>query len=316
VSGFSEDYQVGAGDALDIQVVGHDELRESARVSNLGEINVSLLGLVKVIDMTTFEIEDMIAERLRSEGLVTQPEVLVSVTEFRARPVHILGAINTPGEYVMSNKMTALDAVLLAGGLRFNAGDEALVHRRLSADAVWSPAAMEAQPGQELPGVEVIRVDLKPMKEGQSLPPSPVLRRGDVVVVPEEVLLAFFVVGEVMEPRNFFYRPDQKISVSEAISMAAGPSMTAKLSQGMLVRYDEQGNRIEKRVDYDAILKGRQPDFQIQPNDIIFIPGSKVKTVTQGMIRVTGSAIMSAGFRIGRTYQLPDAPARPAPPPY
>ena len=264
--------------------------------------------------MTTFEIEDLLASRFKELGLVKQPEVLVDVTEFRAKPVTVMGAVAVPGEFVMSSTLTVVDAILLAGGLRFNAADEAVLHRRVSDDAIWSPAAMAARPGEPTPGVEVIRVDLRAVKEGQYPTTTPALRRGDVIVVPEQEVAMFFVVGDVYEPRNYFSAPQQTITVSQAISMASGPMLTAKMSQGRLIRY-ENGQRVEKKVDYAAILDGREPDFPIRPNDIIFIPGSKIKTVAQGMLMVTGTAMMSAAFRIGRTYQLPDAPDRPLTPP-
>ena len=310
VSAFSSDYQVGPGDVLQIQVVGQDDLRQDLRVSNAGEINVSVVGALRVVEMTTFEIEDLLAGRFRDLGLMREPEVLVDVTEYRAKPVSVMGAVALPGEFVMSSTLTAMDAILLAGGLRFNAADEAVLHRRVSTDAVWSPAAMAARPGEPIPGVEVIRLDLRPLKQGQYPPSTAVLRRGDVIVVPEEELAAFFVVGDVIEPHNYFYRPHQTLTVSQAISMASGPTLTAKMSDGRLVRYDESGQRTEKPVDYAAILRGKEPDFPIRPNDIIFIPGSKIKTVAQGMLAVTGNAMMSAAFRIGRTYQMPDAPDR------
>jgi len=63
------------------------------------------------------------------------------------------------------------------------------------------------------------------------------------------------------------------------------------MSDGLLVRYDEQGNRKEIPVDFAAILDGRQPDFPIQPNDIIFIPGSTAKNVGYGMLGIIPSLL-------------------------
>jgi protein involved in polysaccharide export with SLBB domain len=118
----------------------------------------------------------------------------------------------------------------------------------------------------------------------------------------------FFVVGEVLDPRNFFYLPGKTIMASQAISWAGGPTRTAKMADGMLVRYDDQGKRQEIKVDYAALLAGKQADFAIQPNDIVFIPGSKLKTIAQGMLSMTDTMVMSTSFRIARSYQMPDRP--------
>jgi len=318
VRGFSEDYQVGPGDQLEIQVIGQDELRQTLRVSNSGEISMPMVGLVPVADMTTFDIEDEIAKRLREAGLVLKPEVLVSVTEHQAKPIYVMGSVTTPGEFVMSQALTAVDAILMAGGLKFNADDEALLHRRASPQgAALSPATLAVSPG-ERPGVEVIKMDLKPIKEGRFQDAANIpLRRGDVLVVPTVILEQFFVVGEVIDPRNFMYTAGKTLMASQAISWAGGPTPTAKMSEGILVRYDEQGNRTEIKTDWGAIIRGKQQDFPIRPNDIIFVPGSAIKTITYGLLMLTGNMMQNTAFRVGRTYQMPDAPDRPpvTPPP-
>lgn len=295
LSGFSNDYKVGAGDLLNVQVVGHTELNHVLRITNSGEISYPMIGLIPVTDLTVFEVESALAARMQEKGLLKQPEVLVSVTEYQAKPIYVSGAVVSPGQFVMSQELTVMDAILLAGGLQFNSGNEGLVHRRTGE------------------GVEIIKVDLQPLKEGRFLEAALPLQRGDVLVVPDQVMRAFFVVGDVIDPRNFFFPVKHGVTASQAISFAGGPTQTAKMSAGMLVRYDKNGERQEIKVDYAAILRGKQADFPIEPNDIIFIPGSKVKTISQGLVLLTDSMVMQAAFRVGRTYQLPDpadAPGR------
>ncbi|OFV83612.1 MAG: hypothetical protein A2W26_03415 [Acidobacteria bacterium RBG_16_64_8] len=158
--------------------------------------------------------------------------------------------------------------------------------------------------------METIKVDLRPLKEGRFFQSALPLKPGDVVIVPEMQVNPFFIVGDVMHPRNYSYPPGQTLMASQAISLAGGPTPTSKLSDGMLVRYDDQGRRTDLPVNYAAILSGRQPDFPIEPNDIIFIPGSAIKTFTHGLLLLTDSMVSSAIFRVGRTYQLPDPPER------
>lgn len=307
------DYRVGPNDLLEIVVVGQTDLNETLRVSNSGEISYPMLGLVPVADLTPFEIEFRIANALQDEGLLVDPEVLVFVRDYQAKPVYISGAVLSPGEFVMSQELTLVDAILLAGGLLARADDHAYVHRRAGPAAFdLSPDTVIQNPGAERPGVEVITVDLKPFKEGRFLEDSFALQSGDLLIVPEADMSPFFVVGEVLSPRNYFFSPKDTVTASQAISYAHGPTPTAKLSEGMLVRYDEQGERIELKVDYEAILQGEQDDFPIQANDIIFIPGSKVATITQGLLGLTDTMVMQQSFRFARRYQLPDTPDREA----
>jgi polysaccharide export outer membrane protein len=322
LSGFSNDYQIGIGDLLEIQVVGQTDLNQTLRVSNAGEVSFPRLGLIPVADLTTFEAESSIADRFRDKGLIQQAEVLITVREYQAKPIYVSGAVPNPGEFIMSQELTLADAVLLAGGLQGNAADEGLLHRRISPEATSaSVATVSANPTVATPGTEIIKVDLRPLKEGRFHEAAVPLKVGDVLVVPQAVMNAFFIVGEVLTPRNFSYRPTQTVMVSQAISWAGGPLPTAKMSDGMLVRVDEQGNRTEMKVDYQEILKGNQQDIALHPNDIIFIPGSKVKTITHALLGMTDQMVMAGTFRVARTYQLPDPsesvltpPTMPPPP--
>jgi hypothetical protein len=65
------------------------------------------------------------------------------------------------------------------------------------------------------------------------------------------------------------------------------------MSEGMLVRYDENGARQELAMDYAAILDGRQPDFPVRNNDIIFVPGSAAKTIGYGMVNMVPRLLQS-----------------------
>lgn len=304
-SELSDDYQLGPGDLIEVQVVGHDDMTQSVRVSNSGEVSLSMIGLLKVTDLTGFEVESLIASKIREKELIREPDVLVFVREYQSKPIYVSGAVVTAGEFVMSRELTVADAILLAGGLRFNAGDDAYLHRRVSLDAKASPVAdITSQPTVARPGDQVIKVDLRPLKQGRFFEVSTPMKKGDVVVVPQRQMNSFFVVGDVIDPRNFVYPPGATLMVSQAISWAQGPTPTAKMSQGMLVRYDGQGNRQETNVDYAAILSGRQPDFPIQPNDIIFIPGSVAKTLAHGLVQATGVMLMQQSFRYGRRVEM------------
>ncbi len=44
----------------------------------------------------------------------------------------------------------------------------------------------------------------------------------------------------------------------------------------------------------DAILKGEAPDIPIRPNDVIFIPGSNIKTIGYGMLGIIPTIAASA----------------------
>jgi polysaccharide export outer membrane protein len=82
-------------------------------VDKNGEIDLSIIGKVKVFGLTSFQARDLI--KSRAEVVYTNPSVQVRFANFK---VTILGEVNRPASYVIPNeKVTVLDALGLAGDL-------------------------------------------------------------------------------------------------------------------------------------------------------------------------------------------------------
>jgi len=295
--GTSEDYKIGPGDVLEIHIVGLKDLSQTLKVSNSGNVSLPYLGTLDVADKTAVQLEGEIADRLARENQIKDPEVLVYITEYRAKPIYVLGQVDRPGQYIMSQQLTLMDAILLAGGLDFTAARYGYLHRLVSesdnSDST-APAVISGDGSIGSPQTTVTRIDLQPAKEGGVISPNPTMRRGDTFFVPERKVETFFVVGDVHSAGAFEVPPENKMKVSQAISQAGGPTKTAKLGDGLLVRYDKMGNRKEMPVDFGAILRGDQPDILVQANDVIFIPGSNAKTVGFGLLNIVPGIVQSA----------------------
>jgi protein involved in polysaccharide export with SLBB domain len=286
----STDYQLGAGDELKIEIIGQDLLSESLkalRINQSGEISIPFLGSIQTADLTAAELEAKIASLLKEKKLVSNPEVLVFITDYLAKPIWMIGALDYPGVFMMSQQMTLMEGILMAGGIDFIADRYGFLHRRKSLDGPdLKPESLAEKPDVARQGEEVIKIDLKPMKEGGIINPNPVLRKGDTFVIPPRTPKLFYLIGDVYAAGAYEIPPppERTFLVSQAIAQGGGPLRTAKMSKGMVVRHEGNGSRVEKKVDFAAILKGQQPDFEVRPNDIIFIPGSKAKTLGYGLI--------------------------------
>jgi polysaccharide export outer membrane protein len=313
--GISADYKLGTGDVVKVEILGNDELSQEYRIENSGRITAPLLGEISAEGLTAEELEAKIAAELKEKHLINNPEVLVYIDSYEAKPIYIVGEVDNPGEYVMSQQLTLMDALFLAGGLDYTASRYGFLHRRITdhdkgtalpegeqirekplfnvlMDGLVSTGTILKYPEAATPDTEVIKIDLQPFKEGNIVEPNIKLRKGDVFVVPRRNVQFYYVIGDVLSP-GAYEIPDKKepLLASQAISWAKGPSKTAKMSQGMLVRYGQDGTRIEKKVDYAAILHGEQSDFTVLPNDIIFIPGSKAKTLGYGLLGIIPSSV-------------------------
>jgi polysaccharide export outer membrane protein len=126
------------------------------------------------------------------------------------------------------------------------------------------------------------------------------LRGGDIIQVPERRPEMFYIIGEVHRPGVFQLPVKEKVFLTQAIAQAGGPMRTAKANKGMLVRFDESGNRTEMALNFNDILKGRKPDMLISPNDVIFIPGSTFKNIRDGPLKTNDPRISAERTRITR----------------
>jgi hypothetical protein len=73
---------------------------------------------------------------------------------------------------------------------------------------------------------------------------------------------------------------------------------TAKMSDGVLVRYGDNGERQELAVNFDEIMKGKGEDFFMRPNDIIFVPGSKFKNLGYSLLNLVPGAVSQIPYYI------------------
>jgi len=296
----SPDYQLGPGDVMRIEIVGQAGLSETLQtvtVSNSGRITIPLLGPIQAADLTASQLEETIAAGLKQKEILRDPEVLVYITDYQAKPIYILGEVDNPGEYMMSQQLTLMEAILMAGGLDFTADRYGYLQRELSSDAQpWKPERAIENPEIPRPGRQVIKVDLEPLKTGGVLKQDILLKKGDVFTIPKRPPRLFYVIGDVRAPGAYDIPPpaERTILVSQAIAQAGGPAATAKLAKGILVHSDEAGRRVERKVNFAAIMKGQDQDFRVHPNDVIFIPGSVTKTLQQGLLGAIPSAAQTS----------------------
>jgi len=94
------EYVIGNGDLLDISVFDVPELTRELRVSQSGTIGIPLVPIrLRVAGLTEVQAEQKIAEVLEANGLVSHPEVGVTVKEHKSRPITIVGAVPHPMVY-------------------------------------------------------------------------------------------------------------------------------------------------------------------------------------------------------------------------
>ncbi|MBU2965220.1 polysaccharide biosynthesis/export family protein [Amphritea sp. 2_MG-2023] len=107
------DYQLGSGDRVKITVFGEPELSIETRLSDAGTISYPFLGELEVLDLTTSQLSNKVAEGL-ADGYLLNPNVNVTVLEYRE--FFINGEVKKPGSYPFQPGLTLQKAVAIAGG--------------------------------------------------------------------------------------------------------------------------------------------------------------------------------------------------------
>jgi polysaccharide biosynthesis/export protein len=128
------EYTIGNGDVLSISVFDVPELTRDVRVSQSGTISIPLVpARLHVAGLTEVQTQQKIADLLEANGLVSHPEVSVSVKEHRSRPITIVGAVAHPMVYEADGSITLLEVLAEAGGVANDAGDTIIVTRQRAA---------------------------------------------------------------------------------------------------------------------------------------------------------------------------------------
>jgi protein involved in polysaccharide export with SLBB domain len=108
---------LGPGDVLDIKFFYASELNESQTVRPDGKITLQLIGDVDVKGKTPEELKKELSQAYT--GQLRIPEVAVIVRSIFNRKIYVGGDVNRPGAIEMPAPITALEAIMQAGGFDY-----------------------------------------------------------------------------------------------------------------------------------------------------------------------------------------------------
>jgi polysaccharide export outer membrane protein len=160
----NDEYRLGPGDKLRIEVYKDLQLSQSVQVRPDGKITLPLLGDIAATDRTPLELRESIATALKE--YITNPTVTVIVVEALASRVYVMGEVTHPGTMELHGPTTILQALAMAGGFKEFANTKDVKVLRPKGGT----------------GVETIHFNYKDVLNGDAKPFY--LRSGDTVVVP------------------------------------------------------------------------------------------------------------------------------------
>lgn len=120
VEGEEQEFLIGSGDSLLIEVYNERDLTVRARVPKSGQLRIPLLGDVTVVGKTATQLARELEEKY-FDGYLVNPSVSVLIEGFR--PFFIRGAVKSSGSYDYEFDLTVDKAIAIAGGLKDRASN-------------------------------------------------------------------------------------------------------------------------------------------------------------------------------------------------
>ena len=249
------DYRIGPKDLLEIRVLEIPELNVERRVSDGGAIDLPLLGQINIGGLTAAEARAQLESLLRAK-YVNRANVSFIVKEFGNKPISVVGAVTKPGSLNVSGTWSILQAISAAGGLDQSAGRKIFVLR--TADNGLSDV------------LEIRRDDLlQSAGSSWNVPIFP----GDIVNIPARSVIKVFCLGEVKNPGALEFDSDDRVTLLSVIAKAGG--LTDRASKSILIkRRGPDGKDVESRVNYKAIIAGKESDPTLKADDVVVVSES------------------------------------------
>ena len=163
-------YLLNSGDVVDVQYRYTPEFNQTVTIQPDGFVSLQVVGDLKISGLTLDQARTMIRDKAGSK--LNDPEVTLILKEFQKPYFVVAGEVVQPGKVEMREKVTALQAIMLAGGFKDTArSSQILVFRRINSDEA-----------------EVKVLDLKKIKQTSDLERDFTLQSGDMLLVTENTI--------------------------------------------------------------------------------------------------------------------------------
>jgi polysaccharide biosynthesis/export protein len=268
-------YVLGPNDQILIRAPEAEEIDQKPfRIDGDGNINLPLLGRLHVAGTTLQELEVDLVKRLRE--YVREPQVFVTVVQFRSEPVYFVGLFVRPGIYPLQGNRSLVEMLSNVGGMQNNASRHITITRHEEYGPIPLPNAV-VDPEKKISTVEI---SLGSLRENINPAENILLQPYDVVSVGRAELV--YINGEVTRINGIELGERDSISILQALSQSGGFTRDAKKDKVRILRPILGTNRravIE--VDVKALLDGKGLDVPLLPNDVVYIPRSYVRQFWQ-----------------------------------
>ncbi len=262
-----QNYVLGPGDQVVIDIYGASQKSENLTVSPDGDITVPGYGPIRVAGMTVAGAQSRIRSTLGSRYASSSLKVALGQT--RTIMINVMGEVKAPGTYTLSAFATVFHALYMAGGIN---------------DLGTLRNIKVYRGGKQVTVVDVYEYILNGRLAGNIR-----LQENDVIVVgPYECLVG--IQGNVKRPMFYEMRPTE--SVAQVIKYAGGFTGDAFKKSVRLVRKSGERYSVHTVEEFDM------SSFKLTDGDAITVDGMINRY--ENMVQVNGAVFRPGQFELGK----------------
>ena len=262
-----QNYVLGAGDEVIIDIYGASQKSEQLTVSPDGDITVPDYGPIHVAGLTVAGAHNKLRNTLGTRYASSNLKLTVGKT--RSIIINVMGEVKAPGTYTLSAFATVFHALYMAGGIN---------------DLGTLRNIKVFRNGKQVTVVDVYEYILNGRLAGNVR-----LQDNDVIVVgPYDCLVG--IQGCVKRPMFYEMRPTE--SVAQVIKNAGGFTGDAYKKSVRLVRKSGERFSVHNVGEFD------QSSFKLADGDAITVDG--ILNRYDNMVEVKGAVFRPGQFELGK----------------
>jgi len=270
-----ENYLVGPGDEIHIQLIGKENQEYQLKVSRDSTISLPQIGVIPVSGLTFDELKSNLQRRIKRQYIGV--DAFITLGELRVIQVFVLGEVNKPGSYSVDGLSTMTNALLNGEGIT----------------EIGSLRNIELKRAGKL----VKTLDLYDLLLKGDTSNDFRLRPGDVVHVPA-VKKTISVSGEVRRPAIYELKNEKTL---EEIIQLAGGLLATSLKNNMKI---ERIIGTEKKlidVDYNETIS---KSIKVQSGDVLIV--ESVLDRQENVVYLQGEVVKPGSYQWNAKLQLTD----------
>ncbi len=249
----ARELHLDVGDLIQVHIFGSSDYNPSVRISLDGSVQIPLGGVVQVAGLSLHQAADLMAQRLIAAGMYRDPQITIQLIESPNQVITVTGEAHGVVPTTGAEKHL-YEVLAAAGGFPATASHTVTIQR----------------PGVDQP----IVVDLGSDPAHSARANIPVFPHDNVIVSRVGVV---YLLGGFRTQGSIPLQQNTPLTLMQATALGNGNLFEGKTDDLRIVRTIGLERKVV-RVNISKVMKGKEPDPVLQPDDIVYLPTSDIKS--------------------------------------